>query len=273
MKLKYRKIILFIILFTMGMGMLTFSVGVEDTKDSKVLSEEQIESAKSAALNKNENKEVCDLIKNFTDAKINGDVDKLALYVNDVSNISKDELDVPTTYMEGYETVECYIIDIPVEDNYVVYVYKEYKMKGIETVIPSVVRHYVRPDDNDNLVIYSGDVEASIVEFINNTRQNPEVEKLINMVNNKIEQIKKDDVVAKAFLDKLDEVVEGENVPKESAKPDKSEKPKKSTKPEESDKPKESAKPEKSTKPDGSKKPQSSDAPKATKTVEASAAN
>lgn len=277
MKLKYRRIILFIILFTMGMGMLTFSIGVEDTKESNVLSEEQIESAKSAALKKNENKKVCDLIKNFTDAKLNGDVDKLALYVNDVSHISKDELDVPTTYMEGYETIDCYIIDIPIEDNYVVYVYKEYKMKGIETVIPSVVRHYVRPDDKDNLVIYSGDVEASIVEYINNTRHNSEVEQLINMVNNKIEQIKKEDVVAKAFLDKLDEVVEGKDTPKESADPKKSDKPTESKNPEESNKPAESENPEKSNKPvesvnpDNSAKPQSSDAPKATKTVAPSA--
>ncbi len=266
MKLKYRKIILFIILFTMGMGMITFSVGVNNEDAVKVLSEEEIESAKSADLLKNEVEEVNNLIENYTNAKLNGDVDKLALYVNDKSDISKDELDVPTTYMEGYKTIDCYTIEIPLEDQYVVYVYKEYKMKGIETVIPSVVRHYVCPDENGNLVVYSGDVEASIVKFIDNTRENPEVEKLINMVNNKIEQIKKDDVVAKAFLDKLDDVISEDSqtkAPKESKKPSESKTPTESKTPAASKAPGESKTPTVSKTPGESKTPATSEAPTA----------
>lgn len=261
MKLKYRMMILFIVLFTMGMGMITFSVGVEDEKSTNVLSDEDIQSAKTAKLVKNDNEEINKLIKNYINAKFDGDADKLALYVSDKESISKDELDVPTTYMEGYETIDCYVIDMPIEDNYVVYVYKEYKMKGIETVIPSVVRHYVCSNDKDNLVVYSGEVEASIVEYIEATGENEEVKKLINMVNNKIEQIKNEDAVAKAFLDKLDDVVnedgstESENDGKESAKPEETKKPEDTAKLDSSKEPAASKKPESTKKPDASKQP------------------
>lgn len=288
MKIKYRLMIIFIILFTMGMGMITFSVGVNDVETTKVLTDEEIESAKTAPLVKNDNKEVENLVENYIDAKLNGDVDKLALYVTDGTDISKDELDVPTTYMEGYETIDCYVIDIPIKDNYVVYVYKEYKMKGIETVFPSLVRHYICPDDKGNLVIYSGTVEASVVKFINNTKENPEVVSLINMVDNKVEQIKEEDPVAKAFLDKLDEVVtegeedkqpEGEK-PQESKKPESSDETKEDEKSESGDESKEDEKSEsdeskedeksESGEPKESKKPQTSDEPKESEKPETS---
>lgn len=210
MRLKYRKIILFIIIFTMGMGMVTFSVGVDNNNKGKVLTEEQIESAKTADLVKNDNKEVMKLIENYNKAKLEGDADKFALYVNDESMMSKEEFETLQSYMEGYENVDCYVIDIPIEDHYVVYVYREYKMKGLDTLIPGVVRQYVCPDDKGNLVVYSGEVESSIYEFIENTKENPEVKKLINMVDNRIEQIKEEDSTVKTFLDKLDEVVNGE---------------------------------------------------------------
>ncbi len=219
MKLKYRRIILFIIIFTMGMGMVTFSIGVDNKEQSRMLTDEQIESAKTADLVKNDNKEVMKLIENYNKAKLEGDADKFALYVNDESKVSKEELEALNTYMEGYENVDCYIIDIPVEDHYVVYVYREYKMKNLDTLIPGVVRQYVCPNDKGNLVVYSGEVEDSIYDFIENTRENPEVKKLINMVNNKIEQIKEEDATVKIFLDKLDEVVseEASDVNKEQA--------------------------------------------------------
>ena len=263
--------ILFIILFTMGVGMITFSVGVDNEKETRILTEEEIESAKTADLVKNDNEAVMNLIENYNSAKLAGDADKFALYVNDEAKISKEELDAFNTYMEGYENVDCYVIDMPIEDNYVVYVYREYKMKDFDTLIPGVVRQYVCPDKNGNLVVYSGDVEDSIYDFIENTKENPEVEKLINMVNNKIEQLKEEDAKVKIFLDRLEEVVSEDTQDKpettESAAPQTSEVPKASSIP--SGEPVTSGtpatQPEASKKPESTKKPDASKQPNATK--------
>ena len=78
-------------------------------------------------------------------------------------------------------------------------------MTGIDTLIPSVVQNYVCKNEAGNYVIYSGDVSEETNEFIKATEKNPSVLELVDLVNNKIEQIQEEDEAVKVLIEQLDE--------------------------------------------------------------------
>lgn len=189
----------------MFIGMLIMSVGKSiDNGDTTDEYKQQIERALSAALEKDKYPEINSLIENYLIAQVNCDLDALSLYVNDISNYGFEELQKKLTYVEYFDNISCYTIEGYDADTYVVYVYKEYKLKGIDTLIPSVVLNYVCKNSDGNYVVYTGEISSATNDFINATEKNPNVLELIEMVNSKIEKIKKDDEEVKMLLEQLD---------------------------------------------------------------------
>lgn len=204
MRFKYKRIIILSSMIMMIVGMLLLSVRKPDkvvTSDKDI--EERIAHAMDCELEVDKYPKVNGLIKNYLNAEVNCDIDTLKMYVNDIEKYSLADLQKKFSCVEYFENIKCYTIDGLRENSYVVFVYREYKMQGIESLIPSVVQLYVCENESGELVVYSGNVDYEVSEYIKNTENNKYVLELVDMVNNKLEQLKKKDNSVKDFLDKL----------------------------------------------------------------------
>lgn len=207
MKFKYRKTMLIGCFAMMFIGMITMTVGKSDNSDTDEKFKKELNRAKTQELQKDEYPKINDLIEKYLKAEVNGDLDELSLYVNDIDKYSYGELNKKLAYVEYFDNVSCYTIDGYEEDSYVVYVYREYKLKNIDTLIPSVVLNYVCKNSSGEYVVYTGEVSKETNDFISATEENPSVLDLIDMVNSKIESIKKKDDDVKDLMEQLDLVV------------------------------------------------------------------
>lgn len=207
MKFKYRRYILFscMLMMFVGMVIMTVSKPKNEEKNISALSEETENRAMTQPLEKDKHPKINDLVRNYHNAEVNNDLNALELYVNDINNYSFEDLQKKFAYVEYFDNISCYTIEACEEDSYVLYVYREYKMTGIDTLIPSVVQNYVCKNESGQFVIYSGDVSDETNEFIKATEKNPSVLELVDLVNNKIEQIKKEDEAVKVLIEQLDE--------------------------------------------------------------------
>lgn len=206
MKFRYKRFMIVCCAFTMIVGMLVMSVAEPKKDNNDAEYNENIERAKTTQLEKDKYSKVNDLIRNYLDSEVKCDVENLALYVNDINQYSFEELQKKFSYVEYFDNISCYTIDGYYDNTYVVYVYREYKMKGIDTLIPSIVQNYVCENNQGNLVVYSGDVVKEVKDFIKATEENKSVLELIDVVNNKLEQVKDEDESVKSLLNQLDEV-------------------------------------------------------------------
>lgn len=207
MKYKYRKLIIICSLVMMFVGMVVMSVGHSSDKEKANL-DDQMERARTELIEKDGVVEVNNLIKNYLDAQVECNLDVLSLYVNDIRTYSKSELKKKMSYVEDFKNVSCYSIKALEEDSYVVYVYREYKLENIDTLIPSIVLNYVCKNDAGELVVYNGDISKDTNEFIKQTELNPTVLDLVDVVNNRIAQIKEEDNEVRHLLEQLDSVAD-----------------------------------------------------------------
>lgn len=245
MKLKYKKIILIISMSTIAIGLITFSISRQNVKsssnveevvniDNTQLNQEEssldnianTDSDKKASkennvdvnsllkadennrLQKDANKEVNELVQNYLSALVKCDIDALSKYVTDKNSIDLDTINKQSEYIEDYKNIECYTIKGVEDGSYVVYVYEELKILGIDTLAPGMIRLYVTTSEDGNLYIHSGKNTEEVDNFINSTSKNEEVVELIQSVNLKLEEAKSNDADLKNFIDKINEITE-----------------------------------------------------------------
>lgn len=204
MKYKYKRMIIVSCMVMMFIGMVTMSVGKSENSVENKQYEDELTRAKTQEFEKDSIQKINSLIEGYLDAQVKCDLEKLSLYVNDINYYSFAELKKKLTYVEYFDNISCYSIEGYEEDTYVVYVYREYKLENIDTLIPSVVLNYVTKNDSGEYVVYTGDVPKETNDFIMATEENPSVLDLIDLVNNKIEQIKSEDKDVEKLFEELD---------------------------------------------------------------------
>lgn len=208
MRLKYKKMILLISMSCMGIGFITFSIGNTSSKGSskkETIQEEEQESPEfvidsqtglkvkdgfvdDGTLQENAYPQINELIKIYLDARLASDMETIQKVVSNTHHITEEALQKESEYIEGYDNLSCYTLKAPDNESYVVYVYEELKIIGIDTLAPGMTRLYVRFNEAGELMIYFGQVEDDILDFINDTSDNTEVIQLINGVNKRLEE-------------------------------------------------------------------------------------
>ncbi|MFA9463040.1 MAG: hypothetical protein ACERKN_02000 [Velocimicrobium sp.] len=215
MKFKYKKMILMITMGTMLIGFVVFST-VSPKKDevtsmkTEETQEEQQEievptptpTIDTSVIQKDLNTEVSKVVKDYLIASVACDMDALEDTLNDISMLSEDELKLKYEYVESVSNMECYMIPDPNEDGFLVYAYRELKLKDINTLAPGLSRVYVKIGDNGEYRVFFG-ADTGLEDFINETDQSSEVRKLVEKVNTKMEEAISADKDLKAFIDKI----------------------------------------------------------------------
>lgn len=244
MKLKYKKIILVISMSTMAIGLVTLSImkpsvktssGTEEVanlkvtkevtstaKDTKDLAKDNVtdstkptSSEASTANTGDKNKlqkdtfpKINELVQNYLSALVKCDMDTLSKYVTDTDTIDLKTLQKQSEYIEDYKNIECYTLNGKVEGSYIVYVYEELKIIGIDTLAPGMIRLYITTTEDGKLYIASGTTDDDTSNYINSTSKNEEVIELIKSVNLKLTEAQASDADLKKFINNISEITE-----------------------------------------------------------------
>jgi hypothetical protein len=243
MNLKYKKAILLILLSTSGIGMLTVSIAPNSKlkDDSKAAATDVVslsvagntEASSGAALSDDlsitptqvltptptlaptplpvydledkENPEIETLIKNYYDAKISCDLDKMKELMSNPDNVpTKKQMKKDIMYIEEYKNIKCYTKKSFEEGTYIVYIYYEIKFLNIKTPAPAVKKFFLITDDTGKIKIFSDKMDEETEEYYTLRDEDTDVQKLIDKTNNKSDKAKKKDEYLKIFWEQLE---------------------------------------------------------------------
>lgn len=231
MKLKYKGIIVIITMAVMCIGLLIFQLTAKKPADEKKNNKTQAEQSGAPApssapeieddgteLLLNAYPKINELVKKYTDATVNGDMDVINSLVSDPGTINEEQLHKENENIEEYKNIDCYTLKGPEEGSFVVYVYKEAKIVNIDTLAPALTRLYVCTKDDGSFYINIGEVDDAIKKSVDNTENNVQVIHLIQQVDQKLEDAKSSDTALKAFMDHLKQAPENSDDNKKTNK-------------------------------------------------------
>lgn len=250
MRLKYKKIILIVTMSTMGIGLLTLSLSNTPAKSVSSKKTEQTIANKNKSNDSDKKEEktaageaaiadgktddgtlqenaypgVNALIQKYLDARAKMDLDTIKGIVSKTNQITLDVLQKEAEYIEGYQNISCYTLKGPEEGSFIVYIYEEVKLVGIDTLAPGLVSVYVCSDEDGKLYLNFGQIDDSTKDEIEATYQDAKVISLIDSVNIKLEEAITSDPALQNFKKNM------EKAQQEAAKSDTSSKAKDSAK-------------------------------------------
>jgi hypothetical protein len=147
------------------------------------------------------------LMKDYYDAKLHYDLDKLKTILSDPADVpTKKQLSAELMYIEEYQNIKCYVKKSYEKNCYIVYVYNDIKFMNIKTPAPAVDRFYVITDEQGNLKVFSGTLDSKTKEYYDDRLKDDDVAKLLSESNSKGEKARASDEMLKAFWDKLAEL-------------------------------------------------------------------
>lgn len=252
MKLKYKKIIILTAMSTMGIGLLTLSISHEGTGSKANLSPKMTQEALANDETKDITseadlltptvspspspspsptpfpvydleskckKEVKDLIKDYYAAKLDCNTKKLKSMFTDASKIeSQKQLQKKTEYIEDYRKIKCYVKKGIEKDSYIVYVYHEVKITGINTAAPGLAKFYVIKNSKGKYKIFTGDMDSDLKKYYDDRNNDEDVQKLIKETNSKSAKAKKKDGDLVKFWKDIDKMAKSNKKNAKSSK-------------------------------------------------------
>lgn len=160
------------------------------------------------------------LVNDYLTAIAKSDVDALSKIVSDANSIDTDEIQRKSEYVEEYKNIECYTKNGREEGSYIVYVYEELKLVGIDTLAPGMIRLYVSTSEDGKPYIVSGKIDDETNDFITEASKDEEVVNLLAKVNNQFDVAVASDTSLREFLQKIEKgIKEAEATISEAKKP------------------------------------------------------
>lgn len=144
------------------------------------------------------------LVEKYMKAITQSDINTLDK-ITDGITFQAEELQKRAEYIEGYENIECYTLQGKEAKSYIVFVYNETKFVDIETLVPGMIRLYIRTNEKGKLYIYFGEIDSDISAYIEEIQKEEEVKNLITTVNKKYAEAIAKDADLKRLLDNMNE--------------------------------------------------------------------
>lgn len=241
LKFKYKKVILFTLISTMGIGVVTLSIAPnknnaqesmsrmkdkdsEDITTMGALNTAQITLAATPTpaatltptpiptptplpvyeLEAEGYPKISELIKKYYEVKLDCDVDQLKTLLTDPSDVpSKKQMKEDVQFIEEYRNIKCYVKKSFIDGAFIVFAYNDVKIFNIKTPIPSADQFYVVTGSDGNLKILSGKIDEDTEKYYYDRREDKDVKEFIGDIETKVEKAKKKDKDLKIFLDSL----------------------------------------------------------------------
>lgn len=155
------------------------------------------------ALEKDAYPEVVNLVKQYYQALVDGDMDT----IKSIKNYTDDEEELKivkkSEFIESYPAITVHTKKGPEDGSYVAYVQYEVKFKGHDVTAPGLNTLYICTDEEGKLYINANELEDSVVEYLKSISIQNDVVDLFNTVQVAYNDVKTQNEELSAFLDEL----------------------------------------------------------------------
>lgn len=243
MSLKYKKMILFITMWIMGIGMLTISF--QKPEEAKSVPANASVASKATAsptqgitaiatntptpiptatpipedptkLKKCDNPKINQLIETFYQAMLDCDEETLTSIITDTSVIDIEKIAKTHEYIEAYDNFVCYTKPGVKEGDYVVYLTYDIKITTIETYSPSLDRCYVTKEGDSYLIVYNN-FDHIIDKLMKDYDESDDIKELLAQVKENLKKAQESDSDLNDFINNLTSYIEKSNSSKKSS--------------------------------------------------------
>ncbi len=185
------------------------SISEETTQETEAEGEEEAttdeaeEVEEENVLTVNEHASVITLVKTYMDCIVDGDVDTLALIVDELSDEDREEIEKNDRAYESYSNLVCYTMNGLEEDAYIAFICYDMKIDGVETLAPGIICLSLLPQDEygDRLIQYSSvDDDADLQAYVEELEQDADVQALYADVQARYEEALESDSTLAQFM-------------------------------------------------------------------------
>lgn len=154
-----------------------------------------------------EDSEIQILINSYFDAAyMKADMDEVANYVDDITNINVEKYKSRQKYIESFHNVKAYKIDSAIENTFIVFVTYDAKINNIETLAPSAETFIVVYNDADKkMYIHNPTVAEELDGYIAEGSNLSAISELSQDVRNRLDEA----LAADAELKKVFDIMTG----------------------------------------------------------------
>lgn len=205
-----KKVLIIIAVFLMiiiaALAVITFSEKKEEvvaTTEAEVAAEEDVVVVPEEALEKDAYAEVNNLIKQYYQALVDGDMATIKNIKNYVDEEEELKIVKKSEFIESYPTIIVHTKKGPEEGSFVAYVQYEVKFIDIDNTAPGLNTLYICTKEDGSYYINAGELEGSTVEYLKTISVQNDVVDLFNTVQVAYNDIKAQDEKLSAFLDEL----------------------------------------------------------------------
>ncbi len=225
MRLKYKKMILFITMWIMGIGMVTISFKKPPKEDSVPASSDHALAIVTdvvtkaiisdtptplptatpedpTKLIKNTDLKLNKLIQTFYQAMLDVDGETLQSILTDTSTFDIEKIAKKQEYIEAYDNILCYSKPGLNDGDFVVYVTYDMKITTISTYAPSVDQCYV-VKQGDNYLIAFNNFDSKISDLLNTYYNSEDVQALVQEVGINLNKARQSDQDLDEFINNL----------------------------------------------------------------------
>ena len=151
------------------------------------------------ALERNAHPQVNEVIQKYYQALSAKDVEGIRAVVDELDSTEANKI-TSDQYIDGYSDIEVYTKDGAQDGEYVVLARYYYTFKDIDTKVPGLSMMYVRPREDGNLHITMKEQDTQAREQIAKTREETDVQELIESVENDYARAQEDDETLRDFI-------------------------------------------------------------------------
>ena len=175
--------------------------------DTVEATETSVASTPEELLEKDAYPEVNELVKQYFQALVDGDIETLHKIKNHTDEEEELKIVKKSEFIESYPVLTVYTKKGPEEGSYVAYVHYEVKFYDYETTAPGLNTLYICTDENGKHYINSGELDETVVEYLKDVSLQNEVLDLFNTVQVAYNDVKTNDAKLSTFLDELPELL------------------------------------------------------------------
>lgn len=174
---------------------------VTEAKKDADKDDEAAPSGDGSRLERNK-QDVLDVITQYYTARADKDYDTLAqIWEAYDDQTTPAQLESEDAAIESYNNIMTYSKDGMTEGSYVVYVYMDIKLTGIETLAPSLREEYLTTNADGALVVSAQDGSKELEDFLLDLQADDDVQVLIEDVNKKMKEAEEQDEDLKNFVE------------------------------------------------------------------------
>ncbi len=180
------------------------SAGKENNKENEKKDDSEKESDTDDITLTANDPAILDVMTRYYEAKAGKDFETIR-EINPAFS-AEDEADLANnSVFERYDNIMVYSSEGLDSDSYIVYVYFDVKITGIATPAPTLVDEYLQKNDEGDLIIVNKNSTQELADFIEKMRTSSAVQKMVEDVNQKLEQASASDEDLNKYVEKLKE--------------------------------------------------------------------